>query len=158
MQATGQYSWVIKGNKLSTMMKKAESENVFVSDTFQMACMDWCIEICCVDGSFDVLLKLLSSPQKGNKIIVFRRIYCKEFDTSDSSINSYKKESSFGWFNHTLSFHEIKNSHVKQLTITVNIQILKIINESFRRNKIIYENNAHFNTSLHNKPFKYNIN
>eukprot|EP01084_Bolivina_argentea_P305641 528019_1 len=93
----GQYTWEIKGNKLSKMMK-AESGEVFESDTFEMASMNWCIKVAPNGdtddsvGSFGVFLKLLSSPpQNGTKIKIFKRIHCKEYHSSHSIISSYKK-------------------------------------------------------------------
>eukprot|EP01084_Bolivina_argentea_P139280 245030_1 len=77
----GEYIWKIKGSKLSEM-KKAKNKDEFVSDIFEMGCMNWCIEVCPNGesddniGSFDVYVKLLSSPpQNGTKIIIFKRIY-----------------------------------------------------------------------------------
>eukprot|EP01084_Bolivina_argentea_P036087 66793_1 len=82
---SGEYVWQINGKQLLEM-KQAKNKDEFVSDTFEMASMNWCIQVWpngCSDnnvGSFDVFLKLLSSPpQNGTKIIVFRRIYCKEY-------------------------------------------------------------------------------
>eukprot|EP01084_Bolivina_argentea_P036088 66794_1 len=100
---SGEYIWNIKGKQLSEM-KQAKNKDEFVSDTFEMASMNWCINLYSngdIDnniGSFCVFLKLLSSPpQNGTKIIVFRRIYCKEYYSSYSSIGSYKKNEGYGW-------------------------------------------------------------
>eukprot|EP01084_Bolivina_argentea_P206926 353162_1 len=99
---SGEYTWNIKGKQLLEM-KQAKNKDEFVSDTFEMASMNWCVEVNPNGysdnnvGAFDVWLKLLSSPpQNGTKIIVFRRIYCKEYYSSFSSIRSYKKDESKG--------------------------------------------------------------
>eukprot|EP01084_Bolivina_argentea_P257586 434014_1 len=97
---SGKYSWVIKGNLLTKMIN-AENGKEFQSSAFKMCGLRWCIVVYpnggandCV-GSFNVWLKLLSLPQNGNKIIVCRRIYCKESQSSNTYISSYKKDSSW---------------------------------------------------------------
>eukprot|EP01084_Bolivina_argentea_P256278 431407_1 len=104
----GKYVWNIQQTKLTQMMQaKHGLEDVFVSDTFEMASMDWCIQVYPNGyndnnvGSFHVCLKLLSL-QKGTKIMVFRRIYCKEYNASYSHIDSYVKNDSCAWPNYTL--------------------------------------------------------
>eukprot|EP01084_Bolivina_argentea_P061004 111480_1 len=99
----GGYIWEIKGSKLSKM-KKAKNEEEFVSDTFEMTSMNWCIEGYPNGnrdnnvGAFNVFLKLLSSPpQNETKTIVFSRIYCQEYHSSYSTIIPYKKGDSYGW-------------------------------------------------------------
>eukprot|EP01084_Bolivina_argentea_P295947 509630_1 len=133
-------------------MKQAKNKDEFVSDTFEMASMNWCIQVYPNGnrdnniGSFNVYLKLLSSPpQKGTKIIIFRRIYCKEYHSSYSAIISYKKDRSNGWPYYTLSLTEIKNSKLNTLTFIINIQILRIIKELYFGNKIMYQHNMQFN-------------
>eukprot|EP01084_Bolivina_argentea_P256275 431395_1 len=126
----GNYVWNIQQNKLTQMMQ-AKLNEVFCSDTFEMASMDWCIEVYPNGwgdnniGSFSVCLKLLS-PEKGTKIVVFRRIYCKEYNVSNSYINSYVKNERRAWPNYTLSLNEIKNNNLKVITLIVNIQVLRI--------------------------------
>eukprot|EP01084_Bolivina_argentea_P141527 248683_1 len=111
--------WKIEDQELSKM-KQAKNKDVFVSDTFEMVSMNWCINVYSNGnrdnniGSFKVYLKLLSSPpQNGTKIIVFRRIYCKEYYSSFSWIETYKTKKSNGWPDYTLSLNEIKNSNLK---------------------------------------------
>eukprot|EP01084_Bolivina_argentea_P141528 248684_1 len=114
-----EHIWKIKDMELSKM-KKAKNKDQFVSDTFEMACMNWCIKVYPNGnkdnnvGAFKVYLQLLSSPpQNGTKIIVFRRIYCKEYYSSFSWIETYKTKKSNGWPDYTLSLNEIKNSNLK---------------------------------------------
>eukprot|EP01084_Bolivina_argentea_P037554 69473_1 len=99
---SGEYLWVIKGGLLTKMIN-AENKKKFQSSPFKMCGLRWCIYVypdgnandC--GGSFGVFLKLLSLPQNGTKIIVCRRIYCKESQSSETYIESYKKDSSYGW-------------------------------------------------------------
>eukprot|EP01084_Bolivina_argentea_P098168 176452_1 len=69
----GEYEWNISGNKLSQMMN-AKNKEKFVSDTFEMGSMNWCIKVCPNGskdndvGAFKVFLKLLSSPQQQQSI------------------------------------------------------------------------------------------
>eukprot|EP01084_Bolivina_argentea_P279610 478041_1 len=114
--------------------------------------MNWCIEVYPNGnrdnnvGSFNVFLKLLSSPsQNGTKTIVFQRIYCKEYHSSYSGISPYEKDDSYGWGDYSLSLNEIQNSKLNTLTVIINIQILKIINESSNGMEIIYGKNIQLN-------------
>eukprot|EP01084_Bolivina_argentea_P307855 532180_1 len=109
---SGEYSWVIKGNLLTNMLT-AENKKKFQSSPFKMCGLRWCIDLYpndkandCV-GSFGVYLKLLSLPQNANKIIICRRIHCKESQSSHTDIKSYKKDFSNGWTDYTLSLNEI---------------------------------------------------
>eukprot|EP01084_Bolivina_argentea_P295945 509624_1 len=133
-------------------MKQAKNKDQFLSDTFEIGLMNWCIYVYPNGnrdnniGSFNVYLKLLSSPpQKGTKIIIFQRIYCEEYHSSDSEITSYEKDERNGWGDHTLPLNEIKNSKLNTLTFIINIQILRIIKELYFGNKIMYQHNMQFN-------------
>eukprot|EP01084_Bolivina_argentea_P141526 248682_1 len=113
----GIYVWKIHGNKLTQMMQ-AKIKDKYVSDTFEIASMNWCIVVYPNGnrddnvGAFKVYLKLLSM-QKGSKTIIFRRIHCKEYYSSFSWIETYKTKKSNGWPDYTLSLNEIKNSNLK---------------------------------------------
>eukprot|EP01084_Bolivina_argentea_P214705 364481_1 len=115
-----------------------------------MCGLRWCIEVNpngsandCV-GAFNVWLKLLSLPQNGNKIIVCRRIYCKESQSSNTYISSYKKDSSWGWSDYTLSLKEIINNNFVELSLLIKIKILRIINEGIFTSTSSYENDLYF--------------
>eukprot|EP01084_Bolivina_argentea_P172869 299413_1 len=123
------YVWKINGNKL-TQMVQANNKQKFLSDTFEIASMDWRIYVYPNGnrdnnvGAFKVYLKLLST-QNEHKIIIFRRIHCKEYHTSFSSIEPYKKNKSNGWPDYTLWLNEIKNSNLKELNLIVDFQMLR---------------------------------
>eukprot|EP01084_Bolivina_argentea_P257585 434013_1 len=131
---SGEYLWVIKGNLLTKMIN-AENKKEFQSSPFKMCGLRWCIHVYpngdannCV-GSFVVWLKLLSSPQNATKIIMCKRIYCKESQSSNTYIDSYKKNSSYGWSHYTLSLKEIINNNFTELNLLIKIKILRIIND-----------------------------
>eukprot|EP01084_Bolivina_argentea_P060100 109812_1 len=151
----GNYVWNIQQTKL-TQMVQTKNKEAFDSDAFEMASMTWCIQVYPNGyndnnvGSFHVCLKVLSL-QKGTKILAFKRMYCKEYNASYSNVESYKKNTNWAWPNYTLSLNEIKTSNLKELTVIVNIQILRIINESSNGNEIIYQHNMCFDTSFSNQ-------
>ncbi len=95
-----------------------------------MCSLDWCIDVYPNGnrddnvGSFNVYLKLLSSR---NKIIVCRRIYCKELHSSCTYITSYKKDKSNGWSSSTLSLNEVINSNMEEISFIIEIRILRIM-------------------------------
>eukprot|EP01083_Nonionella_stella_P055343 146000_1 len=98
----GEYSWIIKGDVL-TQILGAKNEQKFTSETFTMASLNWCMDTYPNGhkdnniGSFKVFLKLLSLPPKGTKVIVCRRIYCQETESSYTCMTSYDKYGYWGW-------------------------------------------------------------
>eukprot|EP01084_Bolivina_argentea_P065866 120064_1 len=145
---SGEYLWIIKGSLL-TQMINAENKKKFQSSPFKMCGIRWCIHVYpngdtndCI-GAFVVFLKLLSLPQNGTKTIVCRRIYCKESQSSETYIHSYKKDSSCGWSNYTLSLKEIINNNFIELSLLIKIKILRIINEGIFTSTIVYENDLY---------------
>eukprot|EP01084_Bolivina_argentea_P065865 120061_1 len=145
---SGEYLWIIKGSLL-TQMINAENKKKFESSPFKMCGLRWCIIVYpngdsndCI-GSFVVELKLLSLPQNTNKIIVCRRIYCKESQSSNTHISSCKKDSTHRWTDYTLSLKEIINNNFIELSLLIKIKILRIINEGIFTSTIVYENDLY---------------
>eukprot|EP01084_Bolivina_argentea_P087122 157403_1 len=158
----GEYSWSIKDSLLKHMIN-AENGGKFQSSPFEMCGLRWCVDVCpngdvndCV-GAFLVRLKLLSLPPKANKIIVCRRIYCKEAQSGCSYIDSYKKNSSLGWPEYTLSLKEIINENFIELNLLIELKILRVINEGMFTNTIIYECDLYFNKPFETQKYKFII-
>ena len=130
----GSYSCIIDDPKLISTMLEANNKQDFISNKFEIAKLKWQINLypngnkASNSGSFMVYLKLLSLPKQWREIIVCRRIYCPEIDSSGTAIVSYTKNKSNSWDQGTLKLKELKDLQPQKLIFNINIRILKIIN------------------------------
>eukprot|EP01084_Bolivina_argentea_P030548 56582_1 len=97
MANCGTHTFTIKWDQLQ---KLSETNNELdVSQTFSIAALNWRIECSNVKGSFVAFLTLMEIP---------------------SQFMSY------GWAEGTMTIEEIKNLQIEQISIKINVKILRI--------------------------------
>eukprot|EP01084_Bolivina_argentea_P016878 31529_1 len=158
----GKYTWIIKGDLLEQIVSVKHQES-FQSTQFEMAGLHWSLDSYpngCDDmrkGCFLLFLKLLSEPYKGHrntKVTIYRRMFCHETHSCYGRISTYRKNDDFGWAAGCLSFDEVKNSNLEQLTFTVEIRILQIV-DIF--NTILDEHDIYYNKPFIKQSFQWKI-
>eukprot|EP01083_Nonionella_stella_P218093 782402_1 len=145
-ETSGKYSWVVDA-ELLRKMKDAKPAQQFLSNKFKMAGLEWQITAYPQGKSaadktwrsteFDVVVSQLSHLP--NCRMLFRaRIGCKELETSETKIPEY---GSMEW---TDRDGFARYAELKQMTLTVEIQILQTYNQTsneteYYRHQTFYE-------------------
>eukprot|EP01084_Bolivina_argentea_P089136 160894_1 len=132
MANCGSYMLVIKGQQLQKVLQ-ANNGDTYQSPMFNMAGLKWRIEYqpngkdSTNKGSFNVYLRLIELPFHFEFILVQRRTECIKTLTSATSIYKYEHNTmNWRWNNDTMRIEEIKNLKTNQISIKINMKILKI--------------------------------
>eukprot|EP01084_Bolivina_argentea_P163137 283847_1 len=157
----GSYQWQINDKLLKEMLAATNGQK-FSPDHFKIAGLNWQIHAypnghkTSNIGNFGLFLKLLSLPSNWKEIILYRRIQCKETQSSFTSVHTYKQRMSNGWTNGTLLLQNIINRNLTQLTIDIHIQILRII--FIKNDQLYFQHKIGSFNSLKTQSFIWSLN
>ena len=138
--SSGEYTWNIN-NENTNQMQNANNKQHFTSDIFKIAELNWQLAVFPngkreVDkGSFRINLVATSFPMEWKSAITHVTYRCNETKSARSNVYIITKDNKlFGWGTNVMLFDEIRN--LNQLSMTINITILKII---LQNNEILYQ-------------------
>eukprot|EP01084_Bolivina_argentea_P030549 56583_1 len=125
MANCGTHTFTIKWDQLQKLFETNNERDV--SQTFSIAALNWRIECSNAKGSFDVFLRLMQIPSQFEFILVQYNIECLESLASFTSMTKYDdSHMSWGWSDGTMTIEEIKNLQIEQISIKINVKILRI--------------------------------
>ena len=131
----GSFTWFIEDSQLDTI-KQSPPLQLFCSPPFIIAGMQWQLNLypngTCTDniGALLLYLKLLSKPQRGDTVVIHRKLICHELHVESSFIVTHQKGISLGWNQHCLSFQQFQNTKSKRISLSVELCILRIVDIS----------------------------
>eukprot|EP01084_Bolivina_argentea_P237257 398783_1 len=160
---SGDHTWIIDNNTLIHNILTAKNGEMFESIPFSMCNLRWTIQLypnggnLASKGSVMIRLRLLSQSSI-HKI----KLICSMFDNFTLSCSTYEAmlTTECGWISRVLLLSEWISLNPQYLSITVSIQILKLILNNKYSNLLLSQfklNNSNTIKS-HNKPkiqFKY---
>eukprot|EP01084_Bolivina_argentea_P310025 536343_1 len=149
------YKWRIVDKLLIDQILNADNNTSFQSKRFKIENLDWQLEIypnglnAKYLGSFDVLLLLNTIPPEWKCIVVAITIYSPQTYSQFSCIHEYSEKSKCharDWPPYTLSLSELKQLQPQEITLTVSIEILRIITKE--PHAIIYQDPYQMNPTI----------
>eukprot|EP01083_Nonionella_stella_P149581 475323_1 len=138
---SGTYTWHIDKPSLVRRILSAKWKDEFTSDVFQIAKLNWMIELCPNGynkndkGLCGVYAKLLGMPSSWRSIFCHFHAECPEIQSKIVWSRSYKRAGIRGC--EISSFEDLKASCAKELTFVITIRIARITLKE--DNKILFQ-------------------
>eukprot|EP01084_Bolivina_argentea_P119877 212513_1 len=154
MMNRGTYEWKITDLKLIQNVLTAENNQRFTSTVFTIGKLSWLMRVYpnghvdtnAAQGDFGIFIEILSWPTSWKSIYVLLIIKVNEMNKTFSSVSCYTGQDYWGK-NDILALSDLIVANPKQLTFTVSLKILRIVEMN---NEIKYQ----FGVNNYRKNYK----
>eukprot|EP01084_Bolivina_argentea_P208219 355091_1 len=165
MMYRGSYEWKITNQKVIRSILSAQNDQKWSSNVFEIGKLPWVLNLFpnghtatnTPQGQVAIYIEILSFPSSWKYLLMGTTIYCSEMGNKVTFTAQYEQKNEYWGINDIFLLNDIITQNPNQLTFTVSMKILRIMQEYNSIPYIKYQSTVNDYKKYYKLYWKHNV-